>query len=149
MSPGWKFNEYEMRGIPIRVEIGPRDMDNGQAVLVSRVSGEKRVVKQDELVAEVNLLLEEIHNQMYNNAKAFMDSRHYSVNTLDELKLQIEVERGFYLAGWCGSSACEQQVKEESGATSRNIPFEILEHKPTCLVCNEASKHTVVFARAY
>ncbi|MEX1031033.1 MAG: proline--tRNA ligase [Paenibacillaceae bacterium] len=149
MSPGWKFNEYEMRGIPIRVEIGPRDMENGQAVLVSRVSGEKRIVKQDDLIAEINGLLEEIHNQMYNNAKAFMDSRYYSVNTLDELKQQLEVERGFYLAGWCGSSACEQQVKEESGATSRNIPFDAQEHKATCLVCNETSKHTVVFARAY
>lgn len=149
MSPGWKFNEYEMRGIPIRVEIGPRDMDNGQAVLVSRVSGEKRIIKQDDLVYEVNQLLEEIHNQMYNNAKAYMDSHFYSINTLDELKLQLEADRGFYLAGWCGSSACEQQVKEESGATSRNIPFNIQEHKATCLVCNETSKHTVVFARAY
>ncbi|MEX2416101.1 MAG: proline--tRNA ligase [Paenibacillaceae bacterium] len=149
MSPGWKFNEYEMRGIPIRIEIGPRDMENGQAVLVSRVSGEKRIVKQDELIAEVNQLLEEIHNQMYNNAKAFMESRTYSVNSLDELKQQLEAERGFYLAGWCGSNACEQQVKDESGATSRNIPFDVQEHKATCLVCNEASKHTVVFARAY
>jgi prolyl-tRNA synthetase len=149
MSPGWKFNEYEMRGIPVRIEIGPRDMDNGQAVLVSRVSGEKRIVMQDNLVAEVNNLLEEIHNQMYTNAKAYMDNHLFSIDTLDELKQQLEDERGFYLAGWCGSDACEHQVKEETGATSRNIPFEVQEHKTNCLVCNEASKHTVVFARAY
>jgi prolyl-tRNA synthetase len=149
MSPGWKFNEYEMRGVPIRIEIGPRDMENGQAVLVSRVSGEKRIVKQDQLVTEVNQLLEEIHSQMYNNAQSFMENRYHSVDSLDELQQRLEAERGFFLAGWCGSSACEHQVKEESGATSRNIPFEVHEHKSTCLVCKDASKHTVVFARAY
>lgn len=148
-SPGWKFNEYEMRGVPVRIELGPRDMENGQVVLVSRVSKEKRVVPQDRLVEEVNRMLEEIHQQMFDDAKRFMDEHFKSVDTLEELKSHMEIERGFFLAGWCGSEACEKQVKEEAGATSRNIPFEPQEHKHTCLVCGQEAKHTVVFARAY
>ena len=148
-SPGWKFNEYEMRGVPLRIELGPRDMENGQAVLVSRVSGEKRIVKQDEIVSETVRMLDEIQREMYANAKRFMEERLASVDTLDELKIRMEEKRGFYLAGWCGSAACEHQVKEESGATSRNIPFEVPEHKSVCLVCGEKARHTVVFARAY
>ncbi|ANE47572.1 proline--tRNA ligase [Paenibacillus swuensis] len=148
-SPGWKFNEYEMRGVPVRLELGPRDMENGVCVLVSRVSGEKRVVSQDNLVTEVNQMLQEIHDQMFENAKQFRDDNFLSVDTLDELKADMEVKRGFYLAGWCGSNACEHTVKEETGATSRNIPFEPKQTKSNCLVCGEDAQHTVVFARAY
>lgn len=148
-SPGWKFNEYEMRGVPIRVELGPRDMENGQIVLVSRVSGEKRIVKQEQFVEEVQKLLNEIHDQMYAKAKQFRDEQFSAVDTLDEFKAFLEQTRGFALAGWCGSDACEAQVKEETGATSRNIPFEPAERKSKCLVCGEDAKHTVVFGRAY
>lgn len=149
ISPGWKFNEYEMRGVPIRLELGPRDMENGQAVIVSRASGEKRIVQQSELVAEVDRMLEEIHRDMFEKAKQFRADNSYSVETLDEMKGLLEQKRGFVLAGWCGSAACEKQVKEETGATSRNIPFEPAEHKSSCLVCGEKAEHTVVFARAY
>jgi prolyl-tRNA synthetase len=149
VSPGWKFNEYEMRGIPIRLELGPRDLENGQCVLVSRVSGEKKSVSLDNLVAEVQALLAQIHDEMFERALVFRQENFFSVNTLDEYKAAVEDKRGFALAGWCGSEACEKQVKEETGATSRNIPFEPAETKSTCLVCGDASKHTVVFARAY
>ncbi|MGG1520151.1 proline--tRNA ligase [Paenibacillus oryzisoli] len=148
-SPGWKFNEYEMRGVPIRVELGPRDMENGQVVLVSRVSGEKKVVQQANFVEEVQNLLAEIHQQMYDKAKQFRDEHYIAVDTVDEFKTFLETKRGFALAGWCGSDACEAQVKEETGATSRNIPFEPSETKSTCLICGEAAKHTVVFGRSY
>ncbi|MFB9273572.1 proline--tRNA ligase [Cohnella cellulosilytica] len=149
VSPGWKFNEYEMRGIPIRLELGPRDLENGQCVLVSRVTGEKKSVSLDNLVAEVEALLEQIHADMYERALSFQQENFFSVDTLDEYKTAMEEKRGFALAGWCGSDACEQQVKEETGATSRNIPFEPAERKSKCLVCGEPAKHTVVFARAY
>jgi len=149
VRPGWKFNEYEMRGVPVRLEIGPRDMENGVCVLVSRISGEKKVVQQDRLVEEVQAMLEQVHQEMYNRAKAFRDEHFYSVDTLDEMKASMEEKRGFTLAGWCGSEACEHQVKEETGATSRNIPFEPEVQKTKCLVCGEPAKHTVVFARAY
>lgn len=148
-SPGWKFNEYEMRGVPIRVELGPRDMENGQVVLVSRISGEKKVVAQADFVQEVQNMLDEIHQQMFEKAKQFRDEHYVAVDSLDEFKSFLEGKRGFALAGWCGSDACEAQVKEETGATSRNIPFSPSETKSTCLVCGEAAKHTVVFGRSY
>ncbi|GIQ62449.1 hypothetical protein PACILC2_10170 [Paenibacillus cisolokensis] len=149
LSPGWKFNEYEMRGVPLRLELGPRDMENGQAVLVSRISGEKRIVPQSDLVREVVRMLDEIQREMYEKAKAFRDENFITVDTLDEMKAFLEEKRGFVNAGWCGSDACEHQVKEETGATSRNIPFEPVAVKDRCLVCGEPAAHTVVFARAY
>ncbi|MCI3918986.1 proline--tRNA ligase [Paenibacillus sp. TRM 82003] len=149
VSPGWKFNEYEMRGIPVRIELGPRDLENGQAVLASRVSGEKRVVSLDNIVAEVQQMLADVHQELYDRALAFMNENLRSVDTLDELKASDEKLRGFVLAGWCGSRECESKVKEETGATSRNIPFETGETKSTCLVCGQAAAHTVAFARAY
>ncbi|EPY04051.1 proline--tRNA ligase [Paenibacillus sp. E194] len=149
ISPGWKFNEYEMRGIPVRLEIGPRDMENGVCVLVSRVTGEKRIVQQADLVEEVNRMLADVHQEMFERARSFRDEHFYSVETIDEMKVQMEEKRGFTLAGWCGSDACEKHVKDETGATSRNIPFEPQTTKTKCLVCGEDAKHTVVFARAY
>ncbi|MBD2870700.1 proline--tRNA ligase [Paenibacillus arenilitoris] len=149
VSPGWKFNEYEMRGVPLRLELGPRDMENGQVVLVSRITGEKRIVQQANLVAEVEAFLAETQQEMYDRAKQFRNDNLRSVETLDEMKSFLEAKRGFVEAGWCGSAACEKQVKEETGATSRNIPFEPSEHKKSCLVCGDPAKHTVVFARAY
>ncbi|MCM3291681.1 MULTISPECIES: proline--tRNA ligase [Paenibacillus] len=149
ISPGWKFNEYEMRGVPVRLEIGPRDMENGVCVLVSRVTGEKRIVQQADLVEEVNRMLADVHQEMFERARSFRDEHFYSVETIDEMKAQMEEKRGFTLAGWCGSEACEKHVKDETGATSRNIPFEPQTTKTKCLVCGEDAKHTVVFARAY
>jgi prolyl-tRNA synthetase len=149
VTPGWKFNEYEMRGIPIRIELGPRDMENGQVVLVSRIGTEKRIIQQENLVAQVQQMLEDIQRDMFINAKQFRDDNLSSVNTLDEMGQYLANKRGFVIAGWCGSTACEAQVKEETGATSRNIPFSPAEHKTHCLVCGEASLHTVLFGRAY
>ncbi|OXL82834.1 proline--tRNA ligase [Paenibacillus sp. SSG-1] len=149
LRPGWKFNEYEMRGVPVRLEIGPRDMENGVCVLVSRITGEKKVVQQANLVEEVQTMLDQVQKEMFDRAKQFMNDHFYSVDTLEEMKNSMEQQRGFTLAGWCGSEACESKVKEETGATSRNIPFEPAEEKHTCLVCGQPAKHTVVFARAY
>ena len=148
-SPGWKFNEYEMRGIPLRIELGPRDLENGQAVLVPRTSGEKKTVSLDRLTEAVLSELDTIQKTMYDQAKQRMEQHFASVSTLDEMKSLIEKQRGFVLAGWCGSDSCEHTVKEETGYTSRNIPFEVKEHKSKCLVCGDPAKHTVVFARAY
>lgn len=148
-SPGWKFNECEMRGIPLRIELGPRDLEQNQAVLVPRNTGVKQMVSYDAIVEQVQQQLEQIQAEMFKQAKAFMDERFKAADSLDEMKQSLEKERGFFLAGWCGSEACEHQVKEETGATSRNIPFVVDEHKSKCVVCEEAAKHTVVFARAY
>ncbi|AIQ64415.1 Proline--tRNA ligase [compost metagenome] len=149
VTPGWKFNEYEMRGVPVRLELGPRDMENGVCVLVSRISGEKKVVQQDRLVEEVKEMLEQVHQEMYERALKFREEHFYSADTMDELKNEMEEKRGFALAGWCGDDACEAKVKEETGATSRNIPFEPAETKSTCICCGKPAQHTVVFAKAY
>ena len=149
VTPGWKFNEYEMRGIPIRLELGPRDLENGVCVLVSRVTGEKRQVPLENLAETVKAMLDEVHQDMYERALQFMKEHFYIVDTLDELKEKMEKDRGFVLAGWCGSDECEKRVKDETGATSRNIPFDPPETKEKCLVCGAAAQHTVVFARAY
>lgn len=148
-SPGWKFNEYEMRGVPLRIELGPRDLEAGHAVLAYRTGGEKQFAPLDALVEHVEQALEHIQETMFNEAKRRLETNFRSVATLDELKTVAEESRGFVLAGWCGSESCEHQVKEETGYTSRNIPFEVKEHKSLCVVCEEAAKHTVVFARAY
>jgi len=149
VTPGWKFNEYELRGIPLRIELGPRDIEKDQIVLISRISGEKVLVDQSNLLKAVENSLQDIQRQMFENAKQFRDNHFSSVDTLDEMQQLMERERGFVLAGWCGSDACEEQVKAETGATSRNIPFSPNEHKTHCLVCGEPANHTVVFARAY
>lgn len=149
VSPGWKFNEYEMRGVPVRLEIGMRDVEHGVCVLVSRITGDKRVIPQAELVDEVNCMLANVHQEMFARAHAFRDEHTYMVETIYEMKAQMEKKNGFALAGWCGSEACEKYVKDETGATSRNIPFAPLMKKTTCLVCGERAQHTVIFARAY
>ncbi|MFC0214376.1 proline--tRNA ligase [Paenibacillus chartarius] len=148
-SPGWKFNEHEMRGVPIRVELGPRDMEAGQVVLVSRVTGEKKTVAQADFVSEVQALLEQIHTDMYEKAKTFLHEHITPIDTLDEFRTLLENKGGFGLAGWCGSAACEEHVKEQTKGTSRNIPFEPAVRKETCFVCGEAAKHTVVWGRSY
>jgi prolyl-tRNA synthetase len=149
LSPGWKFNEYEMRGIPVRLEVGPRDMDNHQVVLVRRDTGEKIFVPEDELLTKLPKLLEEIQLNMFNKAKAFREENSHVAHTLSELTDFIQTKRGFVLAGWCGNAECESKIKEECGATSRNIPFEAPLHFETCAVCGEAAKHSVWFAKAY
>ncbi|MHA6529219.1 proline--tRNA ligase [Paenibacillus sp. BAC0078] len=149
VTPGWKFNEYEMRGVPVRLELGPRDMENGVCVLVSRISGEKKVIQQANLVEEVQAMLEQVHNEMFERALKFREDHFYSVDTLDEMKASMEEKRGFALAGWCGSEECESKVKEETGATSRNIPFNPAETKQVCICCGKPAEHTVVFAKAY
>jgi len=153
VRPGWKFNEYELRGIPVRLEIGPRDMEQGVCVLVSRVTGEKRIIAQTKLVEEVKRMLVDVQQNMFQRALQFQTEHLYVVDTVTEMKQQLEQQRGFLLAGWCSSHTCEQYIKNETGATSRNIPFELplikREAKAKCIVCEQPAKHTVVFARAY
>jgi len=149
VTPGWKFNEYEMRGVPLRIEIGPRDMENGQVVFVARNSTEKRFVKQLEIVTEVKSALDSIHDQMLQTARLFMQENSREVSTIEQLKSMFEEKRGFAHTGWCGSAQCEKKVKEETGATSRNIPFQPISKQEKCVVCGNHASHQVVFARAY
>jgi prolyl-tRNA synthetase len=155
-TPGWKFNEWEMRGVPVRLELGPRDVENNQCVLARRDTGEKITVSLDEIVPTVQRLLEEIQANMFAKAKAFREANsHMGVESLADLKSHVEKceaeeqTAGWVLAGWCGSVECEAKVKEETKFTSRNIPFAPPTTKHTCLTCGSEAKHTVWFARAY
>lgn len=155
-TPGWKFNEWEMRGVPLRLEIGPRDVAQNQVILVRRDTGEKESAPMDQLVARVKQLLEEVQTNMYQKALKFRDQHsHLDLNTLAELKDHIEqcqqssLVAGWVLAGWCGQDDCEMHVKTETKFTTRNIPFEPPKEKEICLSCGKPAKHTVWFARAY
>lgn len=148
-TAGWKFNEYEMRGIPVRLEMGPRDVDNNQVVLVRRDTGEKLMVSLDNIVATIQDLLDQIQKNMLVKARAFYQEHEFKAETLADLAAGIESQRGFYLAGWCGDAACEKKVKEETGATSRNVPFQVAEPMHKCLVCGRDARHTLYFAKAY
>lgn len=148
-SPGWKYNEYEMRGVPLRLEIGPRDIDNNVVVIVRRDTGEKLTVSQDGLVEKITGLLDEIQKNMFAQALQFRQEHSFEANTLAELTEILDKQFGFVLGGWCGSSACEEEVKKATKATARNKPFNPPKQMPTCVVCGQPSQATVWYARAY
>ncbi|WP_067931934.1 proline--tRNA ligase [Alicyclobacillus kakegawensis] len=148
-SPGWKFNEYEMRGVPIRLELGPRDMASGQVTLARRDTGEKLAVPESELAARLPQLMDDIQATMYQKAKKFADDHSHIAHSLGEITEIIQSQRGFVLAGWCGDDGCERRIKEEAGATSRNIPFQPPQTLPTCAVCGRPAAHSVWYAKAY
>ena len=148
-SPGWKFAEQEMRGIPIRVELGPKDVENNQAVIVRRDTGEKQVVALQDAHAIVLELTAEIQEDMFDRAKAHRDSHIFDALTYDEFKDIAENKPGFIRAMWCGDQACEDKIKEETSVTSRCIPFaeEILSDK--CVCCGKPAKHMLYWGKAY
>ncbi len=147
--PGWKFSEYEMKGVPIRLEVGPKDIENNQVVLVRRDTREKLFVSMDELETKIPELLEDIHNSMYEAAKKSLEEKTSSAKTMEEFKDIVENKTGFVKAMWCGDKVCEEKIKEETGATSRCIPFEQEEITDTCVCCGKKAKEMVYWGRAY
>jgi prolyl-tRNA synthetase len=148
-SPGWKFSESEMRGIPIRVEIGPRDIEQNQAVLVRRDTHEKIMVSLDELDQQVKALLDDIQKNMYEKAKNHRDEHTSEATDLDTFTKTVEEKPGFVKAMWCGCQECEDQIKETTGATSRCIPFEQKTLSDTCICCGKPAVKMVYWGRAY
>ncbi|HLM78312.1 MAG TPA: proline--tRNA ligase, partial [Rubrobacteraceae bacterium] len=145
-SPGWKFNEHELRGVPVRVELGPKDVEKNQAVLVRRDTGEKEFVSRKELTRRLRSLLEEIQENMLQQATELRDANTRRVETYGEFKEIIEEKRGFVFAPWDGTEETEQKIKEETKATIRLLPFEREEGKD--LVSGKRGE-TAIFARAY
>ena len=148
-SPGWKFSESEMRGIPVRVEIGPRDIENNEAVLVRRDTHEKITVSLDEIEAKVSELLDTIQNDMLERARAHRDSHTYVATTYDEFVKTINEKPGFVKAMWCGDQACEDKIKEDTAATSRCMPFAQENLSDKCVCCGKPAKKMVYWGRAY
>ncbi|MFJ5712967.1 proline--tRNA ligase [Neobacillus sp. NPDC093127] len=148
-KPGWKFNEYEMKGIPVRLEVGPKDIENKQVVLVRRDTLEKVIVPLDELETKLVELLDDIQSNLYNKALNHREDRTTVALTLPELQESLEAKPGFIKAMWCGELACEEKIKEEAGATSRCIPFEQEQLSDSCVCCGKEAKQMVYWAKAY
>ena len=148
-TPGWKFSESEMKGIPLRLEIGPRDIENNQCVLVKRFNREKLVVNLDELDSIIPNLLEEIHQAMYNKALENVQANTRETNDYNEFKKIISEKQGYIKMMWCGKRSCEEKIKEETQATSRCMPLSKESIGHNCPVCGEEAKHLVYFAKAY
>ncbi|CDF59043.1 proline--tRNA ligase [Thermobrachium celere] len=147
--PGWKFAEYEMKGVPVRLEVGPKDIEKNQVVLVRRDTMEKISVSMDNLEQEVLKLLDDIHNNMLEMARKNRDEHTYVATNMEEFKDIVENKPGFIKAMWCGDRACEDKIKEETGATSRCIPFEQETLSDKCVCCGKPAKHMVYWGRAY
>ncbi len=148
-SPGWKFSEQEMRGIPMRIEIGPKDIEAGQAVLVRRDTGEKSVVSLSDLPSAVDELLLQIQNDMLAKARAHRDSHTYEATDYEVFKETVANKPGFVKAMWCGELACEEKIKEDTGASSRCMPFEQESISGSCVCCKKPAKSLVYWGKAY
>ena len=148
-SPGFKFNHWELRGVPFRLEIGPRDVASGQGVLARRVDRQKEAVSLDGLAADLPRRLADYQAQIFQRALDFRTQNTHDVDTYGDFKAILEQEGGFLLAPWCGSAECEKQINAETGATIRVIPFDGPEEKGKCMICGNESPRRVLFARAY
>ncbi|MCM3664104.1 proline--tRNA ligase [Mesobacillus subterraneus] len=148
-KPGWKFNEYEMKGIPVRLEVGPKDIEKGQVVLARRDTGEKIFVAINELEAKLSDLLEDIQRSLYEKAKRHREGKTNVALDLEEFKVLLEKETGFIKAMWCGDRTCEDKIKEETTATSRCIPFEQEKVGDKCVCCGKEADEMVLWAKAY
>ena len=147
-SPGWKFAEHEMKGIPLRVEIGPRDVGNGVAVLAKRNDGQKITIQDGDVVKEAVRLLDVIHEEMYKKAFKYLLDHTTEAHSIEELG-QILDRGGYAKVMWCGDRACEDKIKELYQATARCLPFDQMPFEHKCLVCGKEAKKVVFFARAY
>jgi prolyl-tRNA synthetase len=149
-TPGWKFNEWEMRGVPLRLEIGPKDIEKSQVVLARRDTREKTFAAMEGLVPHVAALLDTIQQALFDRAVAFRRDHTTATDSYDEFKQVMEGRPGFVISAWCGSATCEAAIKAETQATIRNIPFSGTSPAGRhCLKCGEAATEEAWFAKAY
>ncbi len=148
-SPGWKFAEAEMRGIPVRIEIGPKDIEAGKAVIARRDTGEKSESSLSDLAGSVNTLLDTIQKDMLERARKRRDSQTYTATTREEFDKIFAEKSGFVKAMWCGDVECENKIKEDLAVTSRCMPFTDEKVGDTCVCCGRPAKHLVYWGRAY
>ena len=148
-SVGYKFNDWEMRGVPVRLEMGPRDIENEQVTLVRRDNQEKIIVKIDEVEEKISELLEDIQKSMYEACKQRLKEKTTIALNMEELKKNLDENQGYVKTMWCGNRECEDKVKELTGAPSRCIPFEQEHLSDKCVCCGKEAKHMVVWGRQY
>ena len=148
-TPGYKFNDWEMRGVPVRIEIGPRDIENGECVFVRRDNQEKIIVKLDKIEETLKDILEQIQENMFNECKNRMIEKTTIATNMDEFIKNINENQGYVKAMWCGNEECEDKVKELTGAHSRCIPFEKEHVSDKCVCCGKEAKEFVIWGRQY
>ena len=148
-SPGWKFSEYEMKGVPLRLEIGPKDIENNQCVLVRRDTREKVFVSLDELSDKVQQILDDIQNSLFEKALKHREENTSVALNYDEFKKVVSEKPGFVKAMWCGDVECENKIKEDTTATARCMPFDQEELADTCVCCGKKAKSMVYWGKAY
>ncbi len=149
-SAGWKFAEYEMKGVPLRLEIGPKDIEAGQCVLVRRDNREKVVVKLEDLETVVPQMLKDVHDALYNKALENRERRTFACTSMEEITAKLQENGdGFVKAMWCGDEACEDKVKETTGVGSRCIPFAQENLSDRCVCCGKPAQHMVLWGKAY
>jgi prolyl-tRNA synthetase len=147
-SPGWKYAEHEMKGVPLRLEVGPRDVANGVAVLAKRNDGSKNITKEADVVKETLRLLDVIHDEMYKKAFKYLLEHTTEAHSIKELG-EILDRGGYAKVMWCGDRECEDKIKDLYQATARCLPFDQIPFEHKCLVCGKEAKKVVFFARAY
>ena len=148
-SPGWKFSQWEMKGVPLRLEIGPKDIEKNQCVLVRRDTREKYFVSLDDLETEIPRLLNELAQNIYNRALENRENRTWTATTMDEVKELAEKNNGYIKTMWCGDLACEEKMKEEVGLSSRCMPFEQEHISDVCPCCGKPASLMVYWGKAY
>ena len=148
-TPGWKYNEWELRGVPLRVEIGPRDIAKGQAVLVRRDNREKAFVPMDHVATEATALLDSIQSGLLDKARVFLAANTHRAEDYETFRQIMDGPRGFIEANWCGDADCEDAIQEETSATIRCLPLEAKRAKGSCVRCDKPGQHVVLFAKAY
>ena len=149
-SAGWKFAQYEMKGVPLRLEIGPRDIEGGVCVLISRVTGEKKIVSLDALEESVADGLQTVHQDLYARAEKNLVGKTHDARTMEEFLTLAAEKPGFIRAMWCGDSACEEEFKDKTGGVkSRCIPFHEENLSDRCVCCGKPARHMVVWGKQY
>ena len=148
-APGWKFSQWEMKGVPLRIEVGPRDLEQGQCVLVRRDNREKQFVKLEDLPTAIPAALEALAKALYDRALENREARTYAATTMDEVQELVKTKSGFIKTMWCGDVACEEAMKEKAGLSSRCMPFAQEQLSDVCPVCGKPAKSMVVWGIAY
>ena len=148
-TAGFKFNEWELKGVPMRIEIGPRDVKENKAVIVRRDNSQKIFVSMDNLVQEVDKILEDIQNSLFSNAKEFLEKNTFLPKDYRELSDILNNQRGIAKVSWCEKGVCEEKIKEDTGATSCCIPLDQNGLEKKCIVCGEDAKKVILFAKHY
>ena len=148
-APGWKFSQWEMKGVPLRLEVGPRDIEQGQCVLVRRDTREKQFVKFEDLETAIPAAMQALAKDLYDRALQNREARTVSATTMEEVKEKVAAKTGFVKTMWCGELACEEAMKEQAGLSSRCMPFEQEHLSDVCPVCGKPAKTMVVWGVAY